>query len=180
MQRSAMELFYLVYLSSRGLVHGPLDKWALILLKRKGCIKCFHESFQGQLISIVFKWIVRSYIDNIIWLYIVILNSYWNNLGQKYNEDIEIDKNIINLKWYLNSINKLTHRKKDLGNKSLLQQMKCLRYNLSNISPRTLLILYCSYLNYATYKKKIPFERQLLYVKEWYLNLLSRDCSQQA
>ena len=34
MKRSAMELFYLVYLSSRGLVHGTLDKWALVVLQR--------------------------------------------------------------------------------------------------------------------------------------------------
>ena len=60
-----MELFYLVYLSSRGLVLGPLDKNSI---KRKGCIKCLYESFQGQFISIVFKLIVYSYIDNRILL----------------------------------------------------------------------------------------------------------------
>ena len=49
MQRSAMELFYLVYLSSRGLVHGPLDKWAPIVLREGDALNFSMKAFKANL-----------------------------------------------------------------------------------------------------------------------------------
>ena len=48
MLRNAMELFYLVYLSSRGLVQRTLDKWALVVLREMDALSISMKAFKAN------------------------------------------------------------------------------------------------------------------------------------